>query len=141
MYVPLNRIITNLYTAPGEFVYKNSNAPYNGYYWKSYNGKIFTGKNPNDIPNEELIYTPISQDFIVGDIVVYSEIYNEPIFPAGLNEDGIIIPSDNVPSTLQEYIQIKIGLFQDKMNEAVEIEDYEVAAEMRDKIKELKNKI
>jgi hypothetical protein len=107
MYVPLNRIITNLYTAPGEFVYKNSNAPYNGYYWKSYNGKIFTGKNPNDLPNEELIYTPISQDFIVDNIVAYSEIYNEPIFPAGLIEDGIIIPSDNVPSTLQEYIQIK----------------------------------
>ena len=107
MYIPLNRIVTNLYTTPGEFIYKNSNAPYNGFYWKSYDGKIFTGKNPNDLPNEELIYTPISQESIIKDNIIYSEIYNEPLFPAGLNEEGTIILSDNIPSVLQEYIQIK----------------------------------
>ena len=107
MYIPLNRIITNLYTTPGEFIYKNSKNPYNGYYWKSYDGKIFTGKNPNDSPSEELIYTSISQDFIINDNIVYSEIYNEPLSPAGLNEEGVTIPSNEAPSALQEYIPLK----------------------------------
>ena len=40
-----------------------------------------------------------------------------------------------------EYNNIKIQILNDKMAECVEIEDYEMAAEMRDKIKELKNKI
>jgi len=54
MYIPKNKIITNLYT-PGE-EYKNmaTGVPYAGYYWTMYTGKIFTGKNPNDKPTEEL---------------------------------------------------------------------------------------
>ena len=55
MYIPLNRLITNLQTNQGEFVYKDTLFPYNGYYWKSYDGKYFTGKNPNDLPSVEII--------------------------------------------------------------------------------------
>ena len=50
MYIPKNRLITNLKTNQGEFVYKDTNVPYNGVYWKSYDGKYFTRKNPNDTP-------------------------------------------------------------------------------------------
>jgi hypothetical protein len=57
MYIPKNRIITNLKTNQGEFVYKDTNTPYNGFYWKSYDGKFFTGKNQNDAPNVEI--TPL----------------------------------------------------------------------------------
>lgn len=55
MYIPKNRLITDLKTNQGEFVYKDTNAPYNGTYWKSYDGKYFTGKNPNDLPSIEII--------------------------------------------------------------------------------------
>jgi hypothetical protein len=55
MYIPKNRIITNLNTEPGEFVYKNTRNPYNGFYWKSYDGKFFTGKTPNDTPVNEIV--------------------------------------------------------------------------------------
>ena len=55
MYIPLNRLITNLKTTQNEFVYKDTLFPYNGYYWKSYDGKYFTGKNPNDLPSVEII--------------------------------------------------------------------------------------
>jgi len=48
---------------------------------------------------------------------------------------------NNYNSNKEEYIQVKMGIFQDKMNEAIEIEDYEMAAEMRDKIKDIKDKI
>jgi hypothetical protein len=54
MYIPKNRLITNLKTNQGEFVYKDTNVPYNGVYWKSYDGKYFTGKNPNDVPAREI---------------------------------------------------------------------------------------
>jgi hypothetical protein len=55
MYIPKNRIITNLTTSPGEFVYKNTRNPYEGFYWKSYDGKFFTGKTPNDAPVNEIV--------------------------------------------------------------------------------------
>ena len=54
MYIPKNRIITDLKTSPNEFVYKGTNTFYNGFYWKSYDGKIYTGKNPNDFPTREI---------------------------------------------------------------------------------------
>ena len=59
MYIPKNRIITDLKTSPNEFVYKGTNTFYNGPYWKSYDGKFFTGKNPNEIPTQEIEPNPI----------------------------------------------------------------------------------
>jgi len=59
-YVPKNRIQPNLYTAGGEYVLEKDNSEYIGYYYKLYNGKIYTGKNPDDTPNFSLIpITPI----------------------------------------------------------------------------------
>jgi hypothetical protein len=55
MYIPKNRLITNLQTNQGEFVYKDTLISYDGYYWKSYDGKYFTGKTPNDSPSVEII--------------------------------------------------------------------------------------
>jgi hypothetical protein len=62
MYIPKNRIIANLYTNNNELVYKNSKQPYNGYYWKTYDGKIFTGKTPNDTPYQELENVSITEE-------------------------------------------------------------------------------
>ena len=70
MYIPKNKIITDLYTEGGEYTKLipnnvgrtpgNLNSPtpstsYVGYYWKSQTGDIFTGRNPNDRPQEKLI--------------------------------------------------------------------------------------
>ena len=57
MYTPKNRIITNQFTQGEEYVYKNITPQqyYVGFYYKTYTGKYYTGKNPNDLPNEELI--------------------------------------------------------------------------------------
>lgn len=54
-YIPKNKIITNLYTNTKELAYKDTGEFYVGNYWKSYDGKLFTGKNPNDTPSRELI--------------------------------------------------------------------------------------
>lgn len=54
MYVPKNRIRTNLYTRGGEYQAKANQQPYAGYYHVLYNGKIYSGKNPNDAAIFEL---------------------------------------------------------------------------------------
>ena len=54
-YVPKNRIQTNLYTEGKEFYIKKTNSNYIGYYYKLYTGAYFTGKNPDDFPNLELV--------------------------------------------------------------------------------------
>jgi|688.fasta_scaffold27183_6 hypothetical protein len=60
MYIPKSRIQTNLYTAGGEYIVIGNNNSYIGYYYKTYNGKLFTGKTPDDKPNYAL--TPL--DFL-----------------------------------------------------------------------------
>ena len=57
MYYPLSQITSNLYTNGGEYVYKNTQENYIGYYWKTSSGKIYTGKTPQDIPTSELVST------------------------------------------------------------------------------------
>lgn len=54
MYLPKNKIITNLYTNGGEFVNKTTKSSYQGFYHKLYNGKVYTGKTPTDGPVVEL---------------------------------------------------------------------------------------
>ena len=55
MYIPANRMITNLYTRGDELKNAATGVPYIGSYWEMYNGTIFTGKNPNDKPSELLL--------------------------------------------------------------------------------------
>lgn len=47
-YYPKNRIKTNLYTDGGEYRILGTSNSYIGFYWSSYVGRFFTGKNPND---------------------------------------------------------------------------------------------
>jgi hypothetical protein len=59
MYYPKSQIKTNLITNGKEFVYLSDNQPYSGSYWKTSDGKYYSGKNPNDIPTFELILAPL----------------------------------------------------------------------------------
>ena len=58
MYIPKNKIKTNLYTRNNEFQYLSSGKEYTGYYHKLHTGKFYTGKTPNDKPVEEIIKSP-----------------------------------------------------------------------------------
>jgi len=55
MYIPKNRIKTNLYTRGNEYKNIRTGEEYIGYYWSMYNGNLFSGKNPNDQPSEQII--------------------------------------------------------------------------------------
>jgi hypothetical protein len=51
MYFPKSQITPNLYTNGGEFILTTTNQNYIGYYYKVTNGRIFTGKTPEDGDN------------------------------------------------------------------------------------------
>jgi hypothetical protein len=51
-YYPLNRVLTNQKTNGGEFTLNGSN--YSGYYYRTYNGQVFTGKDPVQGPSQIL---------------------------------------------------------------------------------------
>jgi hypothetical protein len=55
MYYPKSQIVTNLYTNGQEYVIKSTNENYIGNYWKTSDGKFFTGKTPEDKNIQELI--------------------------------------------------------------------------------------
>ena len=42
MYIPKNRIKTNLYTPGNEFIFKSDETNYIGHYYSLYTGKFFT---------------------------------------------------------------------------------------------------
>jgi len=47
MYYPKSQIQTNLHTNGDEYQVRGKISPYVGYYYKTSNGKFFTGRNPN----------------------------------------------------------------------------------------------
>lgn len=65
MYYPKSQIKTNLYTNGGELSIKSNNQNYIGSYWKTSDGKFFTGKTPDDrnIQELKLSSTSITQDY------------------------------------------------------------------------------
>lgn len=60
MYFPKSQIKTNLYTNGEEFELKGTKTSYIGDYYSISSGKYYTGKNPNDGRNRELI--PINKN-------------------------------------------------------------------------------
>ena len=89
MYIPKNKIKTNLYTRNNEFQYLSSGKEYTGYYHKLHTGKFYTGKTPNDKPVEEIIKSPNNE----------AQWNNTPLTGEGYyvnyvdNYDGEIIPN------------------------------------------------
>jgi hypothetical protein len=61
-YIPKNRVISNLYTPGSTFYIKNTNSDYTGFYYKTSNGKFFSGKNPDDPDSREILEYPPSLD-------------------------------------------------------------------------------
>ena len=55
MYYPKSQITPNLYTSGGEYMFNSTRLNYTGYYYKTSSGKIYTGKNPQDGPNQLLV--------------------------------------------------------------------------------------
>jgi len=64
MYIPKNRIITDQYTTGNEFVFLADKTEYIGFYYSLYTGEFFTGKTPNNPPNDQIIKSSTVTDGI-----------------------------------------------------------------------------
>jgi hypothetical protein len=101
MYYPLSQITSNLYTNGNEFIYLNNRSSYIGYYWKTSSEKYYTGKTPQDLPNDEIIPVSIpSQTSITpSDIDINFSYYNED----GISSEYIELTNPVSPSLLPTY--------------------------------------
>lgn len=136
-YYPLSQIKTNLYTNGQEFTltpYTPSNS-YVGSYWSTSDGKFFTGKTPQDTPNNEIFKIPngdltTSQPFSQITLDVISSVESQPsletyIVTKKIDPNfSISVPFQNITlPTTQDY---QVGEFRryfcKKTNELIYIE-------------------
>lgn len=110
-YYPKNRIQTNLYTNGGEYSIKFTGQEYIGYYYKLYNNTVFTGKNPNDNPNQELI--PFTVEEVAPRLVIVDPFPDPEVNNYNLlteKPSPKIIPSPFYPKPTQD--DYELGEFQ-----------------------------
>lgn len=55
MYLPKSKYKGNLYAQAGEYVYASDKTPYSGFYFQTYEGRYFTGKEPSASSKEILV--------------------------------------------------------------------------------------
>lgn len=65
MYFPKNKIETNLYSS-GDLLLESTRKPYYGFYFKTFEGNHFTGKEPYDGKNQRLIIPKDISNNLVG---------------------------------------------------------------------------
>ena len=131
MYYPLSQITSNLYTNGGEFAYANTKQEYIGHYYKTSKGEYFTGKTPQNGPNELLI--TFSKDG-GSDVTIQNNIYsfvNTDIFEVNkyisITNQSSVAPypptySPNIP-TQQDYVNGEMRrYFCKKSNEIIYLE-------------------
>ena len=93
-YIPLNKIVTNLYTNGEEYQFPNGGDEYVGFYYKLYTGEIKTGKTPNDLPNSQIIIPLKPLENTSSPKTLYIPAFTAddgPPFPSGMNDDNTII--------------------------------------------------
>ena len=88
MYIPKNRIKTNLYTPGNEFLIKLTGEDYMGYYHSLYTGEFYTGKTQNDSNIREIIRYEVP------------ELEGTPSLPQNLEDTNVIALFLNDPDPL-----------------------------------------
>tara|TARA_R110000851_G_scaffold128760_2_gene261283 strand:- start:3898 stop:4551 length:654 start_codon:yes stop_codon:yes gene_type:complete len=89
MYIPKNRILTNQYTDDNKLMVKSTQEYYRGFYYKQFDGKYFTGKTPNDLPNNELVPIEDTATTFLPDTIQNSIAYGDyPTIFDDLNTPG-----------------------------------------------------
>ena len=92
MYYPEFLTETDLYTNGGELVSSSTGEGYIGYYWRTFDGNYYTGKNPDQIPSQPLFPINAVESQNNGD----SFIQPNPNYPK--NNLNQLIPPNPKPS-------------------------------------------
>jgi len=103
MYYPPNKIKPNLYTVGGEFTTQNKD--YIGFYFSTFDGKYFTGKNIGDTNNIEL--KPINKNDIKQNTYLFvgDKEYFESVKPNIQQLSNKLIPQQYTPLPLESDYQ------------------------------------
>jgi len=96
VYIPKSQIKENQFTPGAEWYYVKNNSSYTGFYYIIANGRAYTGKNPNDPPNEEIVkkIPIVSSQVKKGEIndgsddVEYAENWDGPIYNGGPSQNA-----------------------------------------------------
>jgi hypothetical protein len=105
MYYPKNRILTNQYTSGDEYQYVDSKLPYTGYYWKTFNGILRTGKSPEDKPNLDLELIESLENSLSFDITEQTVNIELPYDGLSQFEDSQTQPYNE--NTVLKYMELK----------------------------------
>ena len=110
-YVPLNKVLTDLYTTGEEFIFENTGQSYTGPYHEYYNGEYFTNPTP-DYPNPQKIVRRNDRFFETqspepgGDITL--NISFEPIIPdinlPESEQQEVLAEIPRIQATYQQYL-------------------------------------
>tara|TARA_R110001632_G_scaffold89123_1_gene192267 strand:+ start:3898 stop:4476 length:579 start_codon:yes stop_codon:yes gene_type:complete len=118
MYLPKSKITPNLFSS-GELLLSSTLKPYYGNYFSTVDGEFFTGKEPNDGPNNRLLLPQPSLDqdiFTAEDLrytkknFIYSVITNQPTLtntPTPIPFNPQPIPSDYQTGEIIRYFSKK----------------------------------
>ena len=91
MYYPKSQIKTNLYTNGDEYAIESTSTPYKGYYYLTSTGAVYTGKTPDDRPNQILVkIEPLSSN-------------NQPNLISQKTVTYTFTDNPNIPSTV-DYV-------------------------------------
>jgi hypothetical protein len=102
-YFPKNRITTNLYTKGNEFSINGKS--YIGAYYRTYSGKVFSGKDPINGSSQEL--TPIKELYIInvnksskkpGAIVLDNDTSDYVLNPNNKSLNSYLVPIQYYPA-------------------------------------------
>ena len=97
MYIPKNRIKTNLFTPGDEYMVKETKEMYTGYYHSLWTGKFYSGKNQNE-PNKLELVPFMPQDGIGTDDI-----------PPNLEDVNVIALFTNDPDPIVDEDQWNQG--------------------------------
>jgi len=130
MYYPKSQITTNLFTLGDEYVYVGTTQIYSGSYFKTSDGSAFTGKNPNNKPNNPIELSSINlNDFQPFNTELeefpnsYDIINDDYYWAKGINQNEVTpIPKPPIQTTpLPSPNEYRIGeiqrYFTSKINE------------------------
>jgi|TARA_R110000796_G_C14560744_1_gene434821 hypothetical protein len=104
MYIPKNKIKTNQYTRGGEYQTLLNSIPYVGSYYTLYNGRIFSGVDQNDQPQEELLklsplaFNPTTDPAIGNKIQSYTFDWQLETIPGQYQNMDLITTYNNINS-------------------------------------------
>tara|TARA_Y100000401_G_C8314183_1_gene221498 strand:- start:35 stop:679 length:645 start_codon:yes stop_codon:yes gene_type:complete len=105
MYIPKNKIVPNLYTDGTKYVIEETNEKYEGYYYRLYNGDLYTGRNANVTPSFKLALIAATGSTSINQNINKAEI--------ALPIDGFIRNEDYLEEAVIDYLVLKNTNFND----------------------------